>query len=100
MHEASLRRATEVAVAWLTSQPERSVGIPIAPADLRQRLDVGLQDTGTDPTTVIDELAAALDPGLVATPGPRYFGFVVGGTLPAALAADWLVPPVDHKAPM
>jgi glutamate/tyrosine decarboxylase-like PLP-dependent enzyme len=100
MHEASLRRATEVAVAWLTSQPERPVGIPIAPADLRQRLDVGLQDTGTDPTTVIDELAAALDPGLVATPGPRYFGFVVGGTLPAALAADWLVSAFDQNAAM
>ena len=37
---------------------------------------------------VIEHLAKAIEPGLVATAGPRYFGFVIGGSLPAALAAD------------
>ena len=49
---------------------------------------------------MIDELAAALQPGLVASAGPRYFGFVTGGTLPAALAADWLVSAFDQNAAM
>jgi glutamate/tyrosine decarboxylase-like PLP-dependent enzyme len=39
---------------------------------------------------VVRELAAAVEPGLVATMSGRFFGFVIGGTLPAALAADWL----------
>ena len=43
-----------------------------------------------DPVAVIEELAAAADPGVVASVGPRYFGFVVGGQLPASAAADWL----------
>ena len=45
-----------------------------------------LRDQGADPADVLAELAAAVEPGLVATTGPRYFGFVIGGALPAATA--------------
>lgn len=100
MYEAPLRRAFEVAEAWLASQAERPVGVPVAPEHMRARLAVKLPDAGVDPATVIGELAAALEPGLVATPGPRYFGFVTGGSLPAALAADWLVSAFDQNAAM
>jgi glutamate/tyrosine decarboxylase-like PLP-dependent enzyme len=49
-----------------------------------------LPEGGTDPAVVIDELVAAVDPALVASAGPRFFGFVVGGALDAATAAEML----------
>ena len=88
--EAALRRAAELGLEYLGGLPERHVGPRADAATLRDRLGGPLPESGTDPIDVVEQLAEAADPGIVASAGPRYFGFVVGGTLPAAVAADWL----------
>jgi glutamate/tyrosine decarboxylase-like PLP-dependent enzyme len=71
------------------------------PVDLEQ-LTAGLggplPDEGEEPAAVIDRLARAVEPALVATPGPRYFGFVVGGSLESAMHADLLATGWDQLA--
>jgi glutamate/tyrosine decarboxylase-like PLP-dependent enzyme len=69
-------------------------------ADLaRMRASLGhLPDEPSSPAAVLSELADAVEPGLVATTGPRYFGFVVGGSLEAAAAADMLAVAWDQPA--
>jgi len=62
---------------------------PTAVADLA-RLEKQLPEAPTDPAVVLSELDSVVAPATMATTGPRFFGFVIGGTLPAALAANWL----------
>ena len=66
--------------------------------ELRARIAKPLTDGGEDPQAVLADLARDAEPGLVASAGPRYFGFVVGGSLPVAVAADWLVSTWDQNA--
>ncbi|MET0772765.1 MAG: pyridoxal-dependent decarboxylase [Candidatus Limnocylindrales bacterium] len=95
-----LRWTAEQAIAWRTGLGERHVGADpsVTPASLRDGLGGPLPRTGTDPRTVIDDLVRAADPGLVAMSGPRYHGFVIGGSVPSALAADWLTSTWDQNA--
>src|SRR5919112_2944286 len=57
-----------------------------------------LGEDGKDPVQVLDELVAGAEPGLLATPSGRFFGWVIGGVLPAALGADWLTSVWDQNA--
>ena len=66
--------------------------------ELRAALDRKLPEEGEDPAKVVEELAEAAEPGLIALGNPRYFGFVIGGTLPAALGAEWLAAAWDQIA--
>ena len=93
-----LQRTAELASAFLARLGDRPVGPPVDLAALRAALGGPLPEHGADPLAVVEALARAADPGLVATAGPRYFGFVVGGSHPAALAADWLTSTWDQNA--
>jgi glutamate/tyrosine decarboxylase-like PLP-dependent enzyme len=88
--DAGLEQAVERGLAFLRDLDGRHVGPRAVASEIAARLGGPLPDGGTDPRAVIEELATAADPGIVASAGPRYFGFVVGGVLPAALAADVL----------
>ncbi|MDI6103506.1 aminotransferase class V-fold PLP-dependent enzyme [Actinoplanes sp. NEAU-A12] len=93
-----LTRTAEIAVDWLDGLDRRPVGETVTLAELRERLGLPLPDEPVHPLTVIEELARAAEPGLVAIPSGRYFGFVIGGGLPAAVAADWLTTVWDQNA--
>jgi len=67
-------------------------------AALRRELVTELPDEGEDPREVIEHLAEVGGRAAVAMAGPRYFGFVIGGALPSALAADWLTSTWDQNA--
>jgi glutamate/tyrosine decarboxylase-like PLP-dependent enzyme len=93
-----LGRAAELATGHLASLGERPAGAQAGAAELRAALGGRLGEEGMAPERVLADLAAGAGPGLVASPGPRYFGFVTGGALPVSLGADWLVGAWDQMA--
>ncbi|HEV3002038.1 MAG TPA: aminotransferase class V-fold PLP-dependent enzyme [Solirubrobacteraceae bacterium] len=93
---ALLEHTAARASDYLAGMGSRRVGPAAAPADVLAGLDAPLPAQGVDPMTVIEDLRAATAPGLAATGAARYFGFVIGGTLPVALAADWLTSTWDQ----
>lgn len=95
---AGLAAAAQHAEQFLAGLDERPVAARVDAAGVRDVLGGPLPEHGEDPKAVIDALVAGAEPGLVATAGPRHFGFVIGGALPAALAADWLVSAWDQNA--
>ena len=92
-----LTRTAELANDFLDRLPNRPVGRPVDLEKLRAALGGPLPDGPLDPIDVVEELARGAENGLVGTAGPRYFGFVVGGSVPAALAADWLTSAWDQN---
>ncbi|MBA3734748.1 MAG: aspartate aminotransferase family protein [Actinobacteria bacterium] len=95
---ALLRRTAELAADFLESLDDRPVFPRASAEELREALGGPLPDEPTAPEEVVEGLVAAADQGIVAMPSGRYFGFVIGGSLPAALAADWLTSAWDQNA--
>src|SRR5215469_15326917 len=100
MHDRdiALARAASHAAAWLDSLASRPIPPRASVAEVTATLGSDLPDAPTPAPDVIDLLARACEPGLVAMPSGRFYGFVIGGTHPAALAADWLVSAWDQNA--
>jgi glutamate/tyrosine decarboxylase-like PLP-dependent enzyme len=96
--ESALQVAHDRAIAFLASLDDRPVWPRASYDEMLAALGGPLPRTGTDAAKVVDELAHAADPGLDAMPGGRFFGFVIGGSLPAALGADWLTSAWDQNA--
>jgi glutamate/tyrosine decarboxylase-like PLP-dependent enzyme len=93
-----LTLAHERAMAFLNSLPERPVASGASFDRLLETLGGPLPEASQDPVDIVGDLSARLEPGLTASAGPRYFGFVTGGSYPVAVAADWLVSVWDQNA--
>jgi glutamate/tyrosine decarboxylase-like PLP-dependent enzyme len=99
-YDAALDRAVVHTKEWLESLPDRAVPPRMSADEIAPSFAGPLPDGPTEPAEVVDLLAALAEPGLMAIPGGRFFGWVMGGTLPAALAADWLTSAWDQNAGM
>jgi glutamate/tyrosine decarboxylase-like PLP-dependent enzyme len=93
-----LDRTRRHAVDFLDGLDQRPVRPTATLDELRRRLGVPLDDRGTDATQVIDDLVAATSGGHLGSASGRSFAWVMGGALPSALAADWLVSTWDNNA--
>jgi glutamate/tyrosine decarboxylase-like PLP-dependent enzyme len=95
---ALLRRTAELAADFVESLDERPVWPPATVEELRSTLGGRLPEGPSDPLEVVEMLAEAAERGVVGIPSGRYFGFVIGGAVPASLAADWLASTWDQNA--
>jgi len=83
---------------YLSSLKERRVAPSVNDLELLKKLDTPLQDKPVDEEEVIKQLNEVGSRTAVANAGGRYFGFVIGGSLPSALAANWLAGAWDQNA--
>jgi len=93
-----LERALRHAAAYLDAIRDRRVAATATGDQMRAAMLQPMPDDGVPAEQVLDDLAALAATGTAATQGPRYFGFVIGGSLPVATATDWLVSAWDQNA--
>ncbi|RIK47012.1 MAG: aspartate aminotransferase family protein [Chloroflexi bacterium] len=96
--EQALSAAAEIARRFVRGLGDRPVAYAVTPEELAARIDEPLPARGSEPGAVLQEWLQRAEPGIVASAGPRFFGFVNGGATPAALAGDWLASAIDQNA--
>lgn len=94
----ALDEARHIAIGYLITLPEHPVSRYASPADIAPRFADPLPAIGCAPEEAVGEWLRRAEPGIVRSSGPRYFGFVTGGSTPAALAGDWLASALDQNA--
>ena len=97
-YEEVLKIAAQHSQKWLNSIPTRGVNPEKNADEIKAALGLELPDGPTDPSLVVEKLADVGEAGLMAMGSGRFFGWVIGGVLPAALAADWLVSTWDQNS--
>lgn len=98
MHRDVLEAAHRIATQYLDELKDRHVGARATGEQLRDALGGPLPKRAADPIAVLEQMAAQSDRGLIASAGPRYFGFVVGGAVPVTVGADWIAAAWDQNA--
>jgi len=93
-----LHQTADLAADFLEGLDRRPAHATAGHDELVAAFDGPLPSRGEAPGEVIADLASIADPGVIASAGPRYFGFVIGGSLPSALAADWLTSAWDNNS--
>jgi glutamate/tyrosine decarboxylase-like PLP-dependent enzyme len=95
---SALDRAAHHARAYLATLDTGAVAATVSRQELLSRLDVSLTRDSVAADVVVDELAAAVDGGLLGSGGGRFFAWVIGGALPSAVATEWLMSAWDQNA--
>ncbi|WP_395243426.1 pyridoxal phosphate-dependent decarboxylase family protein [Agromyces sp. MMS24-K17] len=96
-YRAPMESAARLAGRWIDGVAERPIAPRAGVEQVKDALGRRLPEHGSDATEVVEALAAAVEPGLMVMQSPRFYGWVIGGTAPAALAADWLVSAWDQN---
>jgi glutamate/tyrosine decarboxylase-like PLP-dependent enzyme len=94
----ALDAARHIAMGYLVTLPEKPVSRHASLAEMAPRFAGPLPAAGCAPEEAVGEWLQRAAPGIVRSSGPRYFGFVTGGSTPAALAGDWLASALDQNA--
>jgi glutamate/tyrosine decarboxylase-like PLP-dependent enzyme len=92
-----MREAAEHAIRLYEEFDHSHVAASAGYGELLQRLDKPLTSEGTDAVQVLNEFLSDTRDGIVLSGGPRFFGWVIGGSLPSAIAADWIVSTWDQN---
>lgn len=92
-----LERAAEHAFTFLEGLDSRPVATTASLENLRARLGRPLAERGVPALQVIDDLVADTAGGILGSQSGRFFGWVIGGGAPAAMAADWLTTVWDQN---